>query len=114
MSGKTRNALDRLGRRKRTRYELLADLLQSSKGGAKKTNLMFRANLSFDLLNKYLKFLLDNGLLEMKDDLFFPTHAGLVYLQRFARYCRARDHMMRSEEKVQSSLVAAKGNRLAA
>jgi predicted transcriptional regulator len=99
---------DRAGRRKRNRYELLADLLQSSKGGARKTNLMFRANLSFVLLNKYLNFLLEKGFLESKDGFFFPTREGLTYLQRFARYSRARDSMKRSEEKVVSSLTVSR------
>ena len=69
---------------------------------------MFRANLSFDLLNKYLSFLLENGFLESKDGVFFPTHSGLVYLQRFSRYSRAREDMIKSEEKVLSSLSVAK------
>jgi len=107
------NSTDRLGRRKRTKYELLADLLRSSKGGARKTNLMFRANLSYVLLNKYLNFLLENGFLESKDGRFFPTRAGLLYLQRFARYSRDRDHMIRSEAKVQSTLLDVKMSGLA-
>ena len=83
----------------------MAEMLQSSKGGAKKTMLMYRANLSFDLLNKYLELLLVNGLLEKKEGIFFPTRKGVVYLRRFARYSRARHVMMRSEEQVQSSLI---------
>jgi len=113
LSSDSPNFTVRPGRRKRTRYELLADLLRSSKGGARKTNLMFRANLSYVLLNKYLKFLLDNGFLESKDGRFFPTHAGLLYLQRFTRYSRDRDHMIRSEAKVQSTLSATKTSVLA-
>jgi predicted transcriptional regulator len=69
---------------------------------------MFRANLSFVLLNKYLDFLLKNGFIEAKDGLFFPTHAGMVYLQRFARYSRARDSFVRSEAMIHSSVLAAK------
>jgi predicted transcriptional regulator len=100
--------VEKRGRRKRNRYELLADLLRSSKGGARKTNLMFRANLSFVLLNKYLNFLLEKGFLESKDGLFFPTRPGLIYLQRYVRYSRARDSMVKSEEKFLSSLSVPK------
>jgi predicted transcriptional regulator len=95
---------EKFGRRKRTKYDLLADLLRSAKGGARKTNLMFRANLSFVLLNKYLSFLVENGFLESKDGLFFPTKAGLRYLHRYARYTRAKDNMLRSQEMVVSSI----------
>jgi predicted transcriptional regulator len=100
---------ERFGRRKRTKYDLLADLLRSSKGGARKTNLMFRANLSFVLLNKYLSFLVENGFLESKDGLFFPTKTGLRYLHRYARYTRAKDDLIKSQERVVSSVNIAKG-----
>jgi predicted transcriptional regulator len=100
--------ISRSRRRKRNRYEVLAALVKSSKGGARKTNLMFQANLSFVLLNKYLSFLLERGFIENRDGLFFPTHAGLVYLKRVSRYLAARDSLARTEEKVQSSLTMSK------
>jgi predicted transcriptional regulator len=96
--------LEKPTRRNRTRYELLADLLISSKGGAKKTALMYRANLSFELLNKYLSFLVENGFLERKEGYFFPSQRGLTYLHRFARYQHDKHEMIRSEERIQSIL----------
>ncbi len=66
--------------------------------------MMFRANLSFLLLTKYLTFLVTNGFLEFEDGLFRPSPKGLSYLRRFARYQRAKNDMRRSEELVQSFL----------
>ncbi len=79
-------------------------MLNSSRGGARKTTMMFRANLSFLLLTKYLTFLITNGFLEFEDGLFRPSPKGLSYLRRFAKYQRAKNEMRRSEELVRSFL----------
>jgi predicted transcriptional regulator len=101
--------LEKVPRRKRTRYELLADLLQCSKGGARKTALMYRANLSHELLNKYLAFLMKNRFLERRGVYFFPSQRGIIYLQRFANYQRNKNRTVRSEEKIESILPPVKG-----
>ncbi len=98
--------MDKATRKKRNRYELLADLLKSSKGGARKTSLMYAANLSFDLLNKYLALLAENGFIEKKDGFIFPSRRGAAYLRRFSRYQRARVAMLEAEERVHSILPA--------
>jgi predicted transcriptional regulator len=96
-------------RRKRTSYELLADLLQSSKGGARKTALMFRANLSFLLLNKYLSVLLDNGFVEKRGSYYYPSHRGMIYLQKFSRYQRTKAEVMRTQEELGTILTFPRG-----
>jgi len=97
--------LEHATRRKRTRYELLADLLLSSKGGARKTTLMFRANLSFALLNKYLGLLIENGFVDKKGDYFFPNRRGLTYLQKFSRYQSVLEDVNRTEQTLRSFLT---------
>jgi len=69
---------------------------------------MFRANLSFTLLSKYLAFLMQNGFLERRDGIYFPSPRGLIYLHRFARYQRAKSDVTKSEEKVRSILSIAR------
>ncbi|MDA4123946.1 MAG: winged helix-turn-helix domain-containing protein [Thaumarchaeota archaeon] len=91
-------------RRKRNSYELLAEMLISSRGGARKTTIMFRANLSFQLLTKYLTILLTNGFLEFEDGFFRPSPKGLSFLRRFAKYQRAKNDVRKSEELVRSYL----------
>jgi predicted transcriptional regulator len=75
-------------------------MINSSKGGVRKTTIMFRANLSFQLLTKYLKVLLTNGFLEFEDGLFRPSAKGLAFLRRFAKYQRALSDVRKSEELV--------------
>ena len=96
--------MERVARRKRTRYELLADILQSSRGGAGKTALMYKANLSYEVLSKYLSFLLNNRFLEAREGHYFPSRRGLIYLERFANYQRSKHRVELSENKIQSIL----------
>ena len=49
----------------RGNFDIIADILDASSGGAKKTNLMYRCNLSFKQLKGYSHFLLGTGLLRV-------------------------------------------------
>jgi predicted transcriptional regulator len=49
----------------RGRLDIIADILDASLGGVKKTHLMFHCNLSFRQLKLYSHFLLDQGFLRV-------------------------------------------------
>lgn len=49
--------------KKRTRLQILKEIVDVAKGGSKKTNIMYKCNLSFDQLNKYLNLALDRNLI---------------------------------------------------
>jgi predicted transcriptional regulator len=51
-------------RKNRSSIDIVANILEIAKDGAKKTRIMYLANLSFDQLKKYLNFLIDKNLLE--------------------------------------------------
>jgi predicted transcriptional regulator len=51
-------------KRRRTRSEVIGDVLSEALGGANKTRLMYRCNLNFARSNRYLGELLDAGLIE--------------------------------------------------
>jgi predicted transcriptional regulator len=51
-------------RRRRSRIEVICDILSEALGGANKTRLMYHCNLNFMRFNRYLQELLDAGLLE--------------------------------------------------
>lgn len=74
----------------RGNFDIIADILDASCGGAKKTNLMYRCNLSFKQLKSYSHFLLSNGLLHMirmqeqaTDGLFEVTPKGREFLRAY-------------------------------
>ena len=48
---------------RRSRMEVIADILTEATSGANKTRIMYRANLNFARFNVYLAEMLDNGLL---------------------------------------------------
>lgn len=52
------------GRRRRSRIEVIVEILSEALGGVNKTRLMYRCNLNFGRFNYYLKELLDAGLIE--------------------------------------------------
>ncbi|MEM3705914.1 MAG: winged helix-turn-helix domain-containing protein [Candidatus Bathyarchaeia archaeon] len=52
------------GRRRRSRVEVIIEILSEALDGVNKTRLMYRCNLNFGRFNRYLRELLDAGLLE--------------------------------------------------
>jgi predicted transcriptional regulator len=78
------------GNNHRGNFDIIADILDASCGGAKKTNLMYRCNLSFKQLKGYSGFLLGTGLLRVngrtsKSDasLFEVTEKGREFLKAY-------------------------------
>lgn len=72
----------------RGRLDIIADILEASNGGTKKTSLMYRCNMSFRQLKYYLDFLLKKELLHKvsEDDnpnpgLFKITEKGKEFLK---------------------------------
>ncbi|RLI40635.1 DNA-binding protein [Candidatus Bathyarchaeota archaeon] len=51
-------------KRRRSRAEVIIDILSEALSGANKTRLMYRCNLNFLKFNRYLKELMDAGLIE--------------------------------------------------
>jgi predicted transcriptional regulator len=74
-------------RKRRDRLNIIAEILEISKNGSLKTQIMYRANLSFAQLNEYLELLLDIKLLqetaEDKKNMFRVTAKGDKYLENY-------------------------------
>lgn len=73
----------------RTRVEILANILEIAGKQTLKTHIMFKANLSYRQLQKYVNFLETRGLLartfEDNETLFHVTEKGLEFLKDYAR-----------------------------
>ncbi len=67
-------------------------MLETVKDGSLKTQIMYKANLSFTQLNDYLDFLLDNGFvtqtLSDQKEVYFITEKGVDFLQRRSELLR--------------------------
>jgi predicted transcriptional regulator len=71
----------KLRRKKRSKYEIIHDVLDQCQTGSKKTWVMYRANLSYDLTTDYLDDLTKLGLVEPKDGLYYTTEKGKQLLE---------------------------------
>ena len=72
--------------KRRDKLCIIAEILEVAKGGSLKTQIMYKANLSFAQLNEYLKFMLKINLIKKVDnrgkDSYIATEKGLNFLQR--------------------------------
>lgn len=73
--------------KRRDKLDIIAEILDIAKDGLLKTQIMYRANLSFAQLNEYLDFLTGMNLLGMEKEnrkkLYRTTEKGERYLQKY-------------------------------
>jgi predicted transcriptional regulator len=66
--------------------DIMTEILKIAKEGILKTQIMYKANLSFTQLNDYLKFMLNNNLINQTNiegkEVYVITEKGLNFLQR--------------------------------
>lgn len=75
----------------RGRLQIIADVLSVVRGGARKTMIMYQANLSYKLLTRYLEEVLETGLVELGDDACYElTQKGKEFLDKFDEYFERR------------------------
>lgn len=74
----------------RGRFDIIADILDASLDGVRKTHIMYRCNLSFQQLKRYLGFMLQKGLLhsvaekkESNPGFFEITDKGKKFLKAY-------------------------------
>jgi len=73
-------------RQYRSRIQIAADILEIAKAGSRKTRIMYLGNLSFDLLQKYLKLLVNYELLEVHggaEKNYVATEKGQRFLEDY-------------------------------
>jgi predicted transcriptional regulator len=73
--------------KRRDKLYIIAEILETAKDTALKTQIMYRANLSFTQLNDYLRFMLKSELLEKillnGREVYKATEKGMNFLQRY-------------------------------
>jgi predicted transcriptional regulator len=75
--------------RYRDRLQIVADILSIVNDRAKKTRIMYQANLSYRLLCRYLGEVVDAGLVRPEDeDWYVLTAKGVEFLGRHEKYAR--------------------------
>jgi len=73
--------------KRRERFRIIADVLKAAKRGVTKTEIMYKAGLSFALLTQYLSLLVKAELIESnkinKRTIYQTTTKGRQFLQRY-------------------------------
>ena len=73
--------------KRRDRLYIIAEILRIAQDGCLKTQIMYRANLSFAQLNEYLSYLIKMGLLKLqyqnKKKIYATTINGEKYLEKY-------------------------------
>jgi len=71
---------------RRNDLDICADLLKVAMDGAKKTQLVYRANLNFKIVKKYIERLSENGLLVYVNRSYFTTERGSKFVNRYHEF----------------------------
>lgn len=77
LHGKRRNAM-----------EIVVNILEEAKDGINKTRLVYRTNLNFLLIQRYINYLTDKGLMEIRNDpnpVYVTTEKGKALLEEFGK-----------------------------
>ena len=72
----------------RDRVSIVAAILEVANGGASETHIMFGANLSFSLLEKYLGVALNSGFICLENSKYYLTERGHEYLREYRLFER--------------------------
>ena len=79
----------------RHRHDIIADILEVASLDAKKTQIMFKANLSYKVLTKYLNEILEASLIsfEHEGQCYTLTNKGHDFLNAYKDYCKMNKHL---------------------
>jgi predicted transcriptional regulator len=75
----------------RGKLDIIADILSVASRNARKTQIMYQANLSYKVLRKYLSEILGAQLVRFEDEsqLFLLTEKGREFLEAYEKYSKS-------------------------
>ena len=87
----------------RRKLDIIADILNVAMEGAKKTQIMYRANLSYKVFTKYLTEVMEACLLRFEHGkrCYVLTSKGREFLNRYKEYSRRNRHVERQLNDVE-------------
>jgi len=91
----------------RDRLQIIASILAIASRRAKKTQIMYQANLSYKLLCRYLDEVLDAGLVCFeKGDCYVLTIKGEEFLNRHEEYSKRRKSLEKHLSNINGEKIA--------
>jgi predicted transcriptional regulator len=78
----------------RSRLDIIADILGVVSGEARKTQIMYRANLSYAVMQKYLAEITEASLISFEGDrlCYSLTDKGRDFLRTYQEYSKTNKH----------------------
>ena len=70
--------------------DIMAEVLEIARLGAKKTWIVYKANLNFKIVKDYLAELMEKGLLEHDGRIYSTTDRGLEFLEEYRNFRKFR------------------------
>lgn len=70
-------------KKRRNNLDVTADILRTAYSGARKTRIVYQANLNFKVVKKYLRFLLEREFIIFNKPHYFTTDKGRKYLTKY-------------------------------
>ena len=67
---------------RRSRIDIIVEVLDVAKNGVNKTSIVYKTNLNFRIAERYLKLLEIQGFVENKFDKYITTNKGRVFLEK--------------------------------
>jgi predicted transcriptional regulator len=103
----------------RNKLDIIADMLHVTSDGAKKTQIMYRANLNYGLLTKLLNEIMKACLIsfERKRRCYVMTSKGQQFLELYRQYAMSTKHVERHindvnvKKKMLENMCAARSTR---
>jgi predicted transcriptional regulator len=92
----------------RNKIEIIADILNVAREGAKKTHIIYRGNLSFKLANIYLNVVVRAGLIrfDSNNGHYLLTEKGKRFLGKFHKYNRYAKNLEKQSTLVNKEKVS--------
>jgi predicted transcriptional regulator len=88
----------------RNRLDIIADILQVVSQNAKKTQIMYQANLSYKVLQRYLGDITSASLIrfEIQEQCYVITRKGREFLEEYKDYVRINKRVEKHINDVES------------
>jgi predicted transcriptional regulator len=90
---------------RRDRLGIMAEIMEISKEGILKTQIMYGVNLSFSQLREYLSFLTEMGFLKVhtknRKKIYETTAKGVQYIESY----REMSNLLKKTEMVEASVM---------
>ena len=86
----------------RRRLDIIADILQVASQNAKKTQIMYQANLSYKVLERYLREVTEASLISFQtaEQYYVVTEKGQEFLEAYQKYAKTNKRIAKRLDDV--------------